>query len=93
MEISNSPWVKFGSAGWVNIQSASTHFPTDLNLLMDAMRKIVTLTVRLCESQGIAGWRQHAYILNKIKRHARTARNKKRSKAKTPERWRKTSKR
>ena len=61
------------------------HFPTDINLLMDAMRKIVTLTVRLCESQGLAGWRQHAHILNKIKRQARTAQNKKRSKAKTPE--------
>jgi hypothetical protein len=61
------------------------HFPTDLNLLMDAMRKTVTLTVRLCESQGIDGWRQHVYILTKIKRSARTAQNKKRSKAKTPE--------
>jgi len=67
------------------VLETNVHFPTDLNLLMDAMRKIVTLTVRLCESQGIAGWRQHAYILNKIKRHARTAQNKKRSKAKTPE--------
>jgi len=61
------------------------HFPTDLNLLMDAMRKTVTLTVRLCEAQGLPGWRQHVHILNKIKRHARTAQNKKRSKAKTPE--------
>jgi len=61
------------------------HFPTDLNLLMDAMRKTITLTVRLCEGQGIPGWRQHVHILNKIKRHARTAQNKKRSKAKTPE--------
>ena len=61
------------------------HFPTDINLLMDAMRKTITLTVRLCESQGLAGWRQHAHILNKIKRQARTAQNKKRSKAKTPE--------
>ncbi|MCF8209354.1 MAG: ISNCY family transposase [Rhodoferax sp.] len=61
------------------------HFPTDLNLLMDAMRKIVTLTTRLCESQGVAGWRQHAYLLKQINRHARTAQNKKRSKAKLPQ--------
>ena len=61
------------------------HFPTDINLLMDAMRKSITLTVRLCESQGLPGWRQHVHILNKIKRQARTAQNKKRSKAKTPE--------
>jgi hypothetical protein len=61
------------------------HFPTDINLLMDAMRKTITLTVRLCESQDLPGWRQHAHILNKIKRQARTAQNKKRSKAKTPE--------
>jgi hypothetical protein len=61
------------------------HFPTDINLLMDAMRKTITLTTSLCEAQGIPGWRQHTYILNKIKRSARTAQNKKRSKAKTPE--------
>ena len=67
------------------VLETNVHFPTDLNLLMDAMRKTVTLTVRLCEAQGIAGWRQHAHILNKIKRSARTAQNKKRSKAKTPE--------
>ena len=28
---------------------------------MDAMRKTVTLTVRLCQGHGIAGWRQHAH--------------------------------
>jgi len=67
------------------VLETNVHFPTDLNLLMDAMRKTVTLTVRLCESQGLPGWRQHVHILNKIKRHARTAQNKKRSKAKTPE--------
>jgi len=61
------------------------HFPTDINLLLDAMRKTITLTTRLCESQGLPGWRQHAYIFNQVKRHARTAQNKKRSKAKTPE--------
>lgn len=67
------------------VLETDVHFPTDVNLLMDAMRKTIELTVRLCDSQGISGWRQHAYILSKLKRHARTAQNKKRSKAKTPE--------
>lgn len=60
-------------------------FPTDLNLLMDAMRKTITLTARLCQHQGLSGWRQHAHILNQIKRQARTAQNKKRSQTKKPE--------
>lgn len=67
------------------VLETNVHFPTDINLLMDAMRKTITLTTRLCEAQGLPGWRQHAYLLNKIKRHARTAQNKKRSKAKKPE--------
>ena len=46
------------------------HFPTDLNLLMDPMRKTVTLTVRLCQGHGVAGWRQrlHKYLVNSVKR-------------------------
>lgn len=63
--------------------------------MLATRRPARALTVCLCQAQtqGIAGWRQHAYILNKIKRHARTAQNKKRSKAKTPEWVEKISKR
>ena len=59
------------------------HYPTDINLLFDAMRKVITLTAQWCECRGISEWRQHAYNVRHVKRHMRTAQNKKRSKAKS----------
>ena len=59
------------------------HYPTDINLLFDAMRKVVELTVRLCEGQGVSDWRQHVYNVRHLKRLMRTAQNRKRSKARS----------
>ena len=60
------------------------HYPTDANLLFDGIRKIIELTVRLSEEHGIVGWRQHAYLLRKVKRTKRqmekVARSKQRDK-------------
>ena len=61
------------------------HFPTDINLLLDAMRKTITLTAQWCNDLGMSDWRQFEYNLHQIKRAMRTAQNKKRSKAKSPE--------
>ena len=61
------------------------HFPTDINLLLDAMRKTIVLTAQWCDELGISDWRQHAYNLRQVKQAMRTAQNKKRSKAKSPE--------
>ena len=61
------------------------HFPTDINLLLDAMRKTITLTAQWCDDLGMSDWRQSKYNLQQIKRAMRTAQNKKRSKAKSPE--------
>jgi hypothetical protein len=57
------------------------HYPTDINLLYDAMRKVITLTARWCEAHGISAWRQHHYNVRHLKRLMRTAQNKKRSKS------------
>lgn len=57
------------------------HYPTDINLLYDAMRKVITLTAQWCESRGVSEWRQHYYNVRHLKRLMRTAQNKKRSKA------------
>ncbi|TYP78545.1 hypothetical protein BCL69_10712 [Nitrosomonas communis] len=59
------------------------HFPTDLNLLGDAMCQAITLTARWCESQQLSNWRQYRYNLHRLKRLMHHAQNKKRSKAKT----------
>lgn len=61
------------------------HYPTDINLLFDAMRKSITLTARWCEELGMSDWRQSAYNVRQVKQAMRGAQNKKRSKAKTPE--------
>jgi len=60
------------------VVETDVHFPTDINLLLDAMRKIVTLLARLCLLLGLTGWRQSAHILRKLKRLYRAAQNQKR---------------
>jgi len=67
------------------------HYPTDINLLYDAMRKVVELTAGLCESQGLSHWRQHAYNVRHLKRLMRAAQNRKRSKARSAEQKDKTT--
>ena len=67
------------------VLETNVHFPTDINLLYDAMRKVITLTAQWCECRAISDWRQHAYNVRHVKRLMRTAQNKKRSKAKAPE--------
>ena len=62
------------------------HYPTDINLLYDAMRKVIQLSARGCESHGLSDWRQHAYNVRHMKRMMRAAQNARRSRAKAPER-------
>jgi len=62
------------------------HFPTDINLLNDALRKVITLTAQWCDDLGLTDWRQHAYNVNHVKRLMRAAQNKKRSKATSAQR-------
>src|SRR5450830_1332704 len=61
------------------------HYPTDINLLFDAMRKTITLTAHWSEERGMSNWRQSAYNVRQVKQAMRDAQNKKRSKAKSPE--------
>jgi hypothetical protein len=65
------------------VVETDVHYPTDINLLGDAMRKVITLTAQWCDEREISDWRQHAYNLRHIKRLMRSAQNKKRSKAKS----------
>ena len=59
----------------------NVHFPTDINLLRDALRKVITLTAQWCDDLGLTDWRQSVYNVNHVKRLMRSAQNKKRSKA------------
>ncbi len=61
------------------VLETNVHYPTDTNLLSDAMRKVITLTERLCSENGITEWRQAKYNLRKIRRLYQRAQNLKRS--------------
>ncbi len=43
------------------------HYPTDTNLLFDAMRVILTLLIRLCKLHKISGWKDGAEKIRRIK--------------------------
>jgi hypothetical protein len=59
------------------------HYPTDINLLYDAMRKIITLTGRWCEHKQVSDWRQHQHNVRHLKRLMRKAQNTRRRRAKS----------
>ncbi len=63
----------------------NVHYPTDINLLFDAMRKIITLTVRYAEKESLNGWRQYQFNIRQIKRAYRAAQQTKRSTSKDEE--------
>ncbi len=44
-----------------------THFPTDINLLLDALRKIIFLIMALCKLHGITVWRKGMFNFKNIK--------------------------
>ena len=72
------------------VVETNVHYPTDINLLLDAMRKVITLTAQWCDQRGMSAWRQHAFNLRQVKRLMRSAQNKKRARAKTAEQQEKT---
>lgn len=61
------------------------HYPTDINLLFDAMRKSIELTARLCEKNNIGGWRQYHHNIGQLKRALRYAQSSKKATYKTEE--------
>jgi hypothetical protein len=65
------------------VVETDVHYPTDINLLYDAMRKVITLTAKWCERQEVSDWRQYQYNVRHLKRLLRAAQNQKRSKARS----------
>lgn len=64
------------------VVETDVHYPTDINLFLDAIRKIVFLTARLCEDLGISEWRQYRHVFKKIKKRFNRVRKLKRSSSK-----------
>jgi len=67
------------------VVETDVHYPTDINLLFDAIRKTIILIMRLCGQLNIGGWRQWRNNLRKIKRYFRKAQQMKRSTSKNQE--------
>ena len=64
------------------VVETDVHYPTDINLLFDAIGKVINLTTLLCDALGISGWRQSQYNTGKIKKLFRKAQNLKHSNSK-----------
>lgn len=67
------------------VVKTNVHYPTDVNLLNDAMRKVVILTMRLCRAKGINGWRQWKHLSGNIKKSMHHIQNVKRAGGKDKE--------
>jgi len=64
------------------VVETDVHYPTDINLLFDAMRKVIVLIIALCDDLGVSGWRKGLYNLKKVKKYFRKAQQLKRSTSK-----------
>src|SRR5207344_1997600 len=49
------------------------HYPTDINLLWDAIRKTIEIRADLCQAHGLSDWRQSAFNLRQFKKLYRHA--------------------
>jgi len=50
------------------VVETDVHYPTDTNLLFDAMRKMISLIAIVCSEVGITTWRQHDHNIKKVKK-------------------------
>jgi hypothetical protein len=57
------------------VVETNVHYPTDSNLLFDAVRKAVELTAKLCDELELPGWRQYKSLVGKCKSKLRAVQN------------------
>jgi hypothetical protein len=62
------------------VVETNVHYPTDITLLLDALRKVLTLIGRWCEAAGLSDFRQYRHHINVFKRLVRAAQSQKRRK-------------
>jgi hypothetical protein len=67
------------------VVKTDVHYPTDINLLYDAARKVIQLIAALCLVLGLSDWRKSAYNIRQIKNLYRKAQKLKLSTSKDPE--------
>lgn len=64
------------------VVETDVHYPTDINLLWDSARKVISLSARESAFWGLSGWRQHEHLIRKTKRLYRLIQTLKRSTSK-----------
>jgi IS5 family transposase len=64
------------------VVKTNVHYPTDINLLFDAIRKMIVLMMQLCGAIEISDWRQGKLHIKKAKQFYRKAQQLKRSSSK-----------
>jgi IS5 family transposase len=67
------------------VVETDVHFPTDINLLYDAVRKVITLSADLADGQGLTLWRQSHFNVRQFKICYRAAQKIKHSTSKDEE--------
>ena len=68
------------------VVETDVHYPTDINLLLDAMRKVIFLIAALCVEVGVSGWRKSSCNFGKIKKLYRKCQKMKHSTSKNEKR-------
>lgn len=53
------------------VVETDVHFPTDINLLLDAIRKVISISTELAGDHNLSGWRQHDYHQRQFKNQYR----------------------
>ncbi len=66
------------------VLQTNVHYPTDINLLLDAMGKVIHLMSLVCATSGMTDWRQSDSNLKKVKQAYRNAQRTKKSTSKDP---------
>ncbi len=64
------------------VVETDVHFPTDINLLYDAVRKIIQSCAQISDTHALKGWRQSAFNLRHFKKSYRTIQKLKHSSSK-----------
>ena len=64
------------------VVETDVHYPTDINLLFDAVRKMIQLAALISQIQGQTLWRQYEYNIRSFKKLFRRAQQLKRSTSK-----------
>jgi len=64
------------------VLETDVHFPTDISLLLDAMRKVINLCGKVADDYSLKGWRQYKKLLKTLKKLYHKARRLKHSTSK-----------